>query len=263
MKKTKNRVKEIIIAVVAITLFVTASFRFSSDVGSTEPLYSVLNTRETGVSVLYETLKKMGFPVEIDYQKITKLTPLSDIQVVVTPDSAYCSDKELEEMLNWVFDGGLLIFAYGKSSGYFDAMLEKRRVKPYETAAFSYYQLGFGEIYTLDANLITNKTLAADTSGGLVFVDILGEYYYYSLNFNEFYHGLGQAGSFTADLPAGVKILVVQVVMVAFLIVFYYGRRFGKPVPYYEETDRDENEFVLTVANVYERAKIDKGVGGH
>ena len=69
--------------------------------------------------------------------------------------------------------------------------------------------------------------------------------------FAEYYHGYRTRETLVTQLPDVVKYATAQLVLITFVMVGWLGKRFGKPVPYYEEIEREENEHIKALAKLY------------
>jgi hypothetical protein len=94
-------------------------------------------------------------------------------------------------------------------------------------------------------NVILALNLFSSTSGG-------------TIAFDEYHHGYGSAGSegvmaYFEGKP--VKWMFWQIVLIAALLVYTYGRRFARPLPLRRESRTTNLEFVSSMANITRLAK--------
>ncbi len=78
---------------------------------------------------------------------------------------------------------------------------------------------------------------------------------YKKIYFNEYnIFAPGQQKGLWDYTPLGVKMIIYQLALVIIAFYYYKGKRFGKPIPLYEEVERSENEYVYNTASIYRQA---------
>lgn len=253
--KTNNR-RDIWIFIVLVPVFLWLSLNFSGDKNNEAIPYSVLNKGSKGTSVLYEAMKKLDYPVKLVLEKIENKN-FSKIQIVVGSQSSSNFDINDEKIRDWIMEGGKLIFLsdqwelievdYGEKKDAFYSLNDKK-------GSEFYYKNG--KFILGDSDLISNKTLTKDTEGAYWILETIDEWGYEAIEFNEFYQYLDpRKRSLWSDIPKGIKFIIYQIAFLIVAIIFYKGRRFGKPIPLYEEVERTENEYVYSVASLYRQAR--------
>ncbi|MCL2351086.1 MAG: hypothetical protein FWC55_00995 [Firmicutes bacterium] len=256
-----SRARSAVLLAAGFCVLLFLSLYLQNSGGSSQPEYTVFSTGEGGLSLLYDTLERAGCPVKTEYLPIDAGTGGADIRVVTQPLPSYADEAAQNDMLDWVYGGGSLIFLetpfptllddyfYDDIDGY---------MYDYEYNGFYIYEYGDGYLVTADAARFVNSALMAGDPDGASLMEILDSLggAGVEVRFNEYYHGFDYGGNAWQQAPAVVKVIVVQAAAAAVLLVLRLGKRFGRPVPYYEDREREENEYVLALAAVYEKAKV-------
>ncbi len=245
----KNRTPLFFIFLFAI--FISAVVLLTANTeGTNRPDYSVFSTNEKGISVLYEAFKKIDYPVSPYYEQINKNTGLEDIHVVVSPTPMYFTDSDRDSMLEWVALGGRLVFL--EKSPFIFSNFEDSRIST--DGKLSLYKHGFGFIVSGNPEGITNEIMKTTPTSGAVLQNIFNNWGYENIYFNEYAHGFRKEQTFFTMLPTGLKLLMYQGLLLILSIILLLGKRFGKPIPFYEETEREENEYLKSLAIIYKNA---------
>jgi len=248
-KKLQRTIAFIAIAV----LFYFAKSALPTTEGLFEPDYTTFSTANEGTALLYDTLKIMGYPVARDTMFIDKDRPVDNVQIIIQPGYSYRSEKHYDDIRSWVARGGTLLYF---ESGYGDYFFSPGNNNDFEmieqTDAGNLYQLGLGKIFIGKAQHFTNIVLI---EGGDIhaqqIANMLNNVSSNKIYFNEAYHGYGTEKGLFESLPPGIRILGFQLILVAIAMAVYFGKRFGRVIPYYEEIEREENEYVFTLTNLY------------
>ncbi|MCL2564763.1 MAG: hypothetical protein FWE24_02995 [Defluviitaleaceae bacterium] len=255
----KINLRRIIFIAVLVAAVLILSQRFNFFEGLDFPSYTTFSTREEGAALIYDTLSIMGYPVRRDTMFISAGRPTNNVQIVIAP--MIFDDELREKMIDWVIHGGQLLFfdtVTGANAG--------RRllsgvtidgVTPVQGGVL--YRIGLGTLFVGDASRITNISLLEnDGEYGQLIVNLLNTMDFVRIYFNEAYHGYNQNRTFFEILPLPLRLMGVQIGLIALVVVLYSGRRFGKVAAYYEEVEREENEYVFTLSNLY----MSIGLGG-
>lgn len=243
----KKRIRiEIPLITAALVLFVLFAVYSSYDNARKQPAYTSFCTADDGVSLLFDSLAVYGFDV------ITGFEPpqsgiIGDVQLIIEPSGFEAYE---DSVLAWIEGGGRLILALdGSSLRYFSGILFDGETR--------YFSIGLGDILMIDSKRLTNLSLKTDRSAGLEIVKTLERWNMKTVVFNEFFHGFEKSGgSFWKDLPLAIKLIAAQFVIFAIAVILFLGKRFGTPVPYYEEDERTENEYIIALANLYRHAGV-------
>jgi len=249
MKKAKNRNLIILVIVLFCVLFaLTRLTDMTSGLGY--PAFTSFSTGRQGTALLYDALRIMGYPVGRDIAFLSADRPTDNIQFVIAP--RHFSEAHAEGLMDWVIRGGQLMF-------FSRANWDERRlwgdITPDSSIAVAggvIHRVGFGTIFIGDARFVSNiSLLETDGEYGQLIVNVLDTMNFRRIYFNEAYHGYGQNATFFEILPRPVRLAVVQLAVIFVVIIVHFGRQFGRPTPFYEEVEREENEYVFTLTNLY------------
>lgn len=253
LKKSNKR--DILIFIFLIPLLLLLSLNFSAEENDKIIPYSILNKGSEGISVMYEAMEKLNYPVNLILEEIENQN-YDRVQVVIISKINEGFDINSKEIKNWIGEGGKLVYLdenwrnievnYGKRiDGFYSGNNKRAEVISHGRGAFL---MG-------DSKLISNKTLTKDTEGAYWILEKIDQWDYKNIEFNEFYkYGIGKKRSLWQDIPRGIKLLLYQLTLLIMAIIFYKGKRFGKPVPLYEEVERTENEYIFSAASLYRQS---------
>jgi len=247
----KINLRRIVVFAVLLAAVLMLSRRSNFFEGLSEPPFTTFSTGYEGAALLYDSLKIMGFPVGRDTMFLSAERPAGNVQIVIAP--RYFDDELIDGMTDWVIHGGQLIFFSDNPQA--DDRLFQARVRPDATqrgGPFIWHRVGLGMVFIGDANEITNISLLENGgSHGQLVANLLEAMDFSRIYFNEAYHGYNQNMTFFEMLPLPLRLAGMQIIIVIIIAVLYLGRRFGKPSPYYAEAEREENEYVFTLTNLY------------
>lgn len=241
MKKRAS--KDLIIFIILIPLFLWLSFQISSSVGNKLPSYSIINKSKNGLSVFYEALKKLKMPVNRSLKTLTSENEAS-VQIAAAGGGFDVNDIKVK---NWVGRGGTLIYLASErypSISY--------AVTPEIRGSILLYRYQKGVLVAAGADDLTNIKLTGDRHNAYELFKIINEYRDRNIYFNEahLYAGIESTSLWDA-LPMKYKYIVYQLLIILAAYFYYRGKGFGKPVPLYEEVERDENEYLYSAASLY------------
>lgn len=231
-------------------LIIRQRFNFFEGIGF--PPYTTFSTVDEGASLVYDTLRIMGYPVARDTMFISAARPTGNIQIVIAPRQF--NDELRDDMIDWVIHGGRLMFfdtVTGANAGRrLLSGVTTDGTTPVEGGTI--YRIGLGTLFVGDANRLTNiSLLETDGEYGQLIVNIINTMDFTRIYFNEAYHGYNQNRTFFEILPPTIRLMSFQIGIIAVTAIIYLSRRFGKTVAYYEEAEREENEYVFTLSNLY------------
>ena len=233
----------IVAAAIAIIYFVSANTNSGS--------HRVGNTYRTGTSLIFDTLAHMGYATRVSNQPITLHTSTSNSYVIIQPHLDHFTGDD-PYTLQWVNQGGHLAFFHNSNIPLTQDMEGTR------FGHLTVYEIGQGMIVTGRANSITNFSLMNTHDIGAQLHSVLSSWNMAEIIFVEYYHRPPGEDGFFNTLPLMVRLVIIQIIIVAVATVFYLGKRFGNPTPYYKEHERDENEHVHALARIYSRLKEKK-----
>jgi len=118
------------------------------------------------------------------------------------------------------------------------------------------YRVNQGTVIVADASGYTNRALTKNTDDAYELFKQVEGYSPDEICFNEFYMFSDmERQTLWAYTPLEVKFVLFQLLLAFGAFLYWKGKRFGKPVPLYEEVERSENEYLHTVASLYRQAK--------
>jgi hypothetical protein len=199
----------------------------------------------------------MDYPVRVSYRPLTRETRTDVVYIIIQPQSPRITEQIAKDMLEWVENGGRLIFLCNSFPfGIFDELLEMRGN---HSGSLRVYRHGRGELITGRAREITNAELMENHATGEMIQTTLSrwnsERRVENIFFAEYYHGIHIPETMVARLPLVIRLILAQIVILAIILVWHLGKRFGNAIPYYEEVEREENEYVRALARLYMAAK--------
>lgn len=244
MKKKANR--ELIVFILLIPVLLIGSFFISLREKNKPQNCSVIDQSATGCSVFFEALKELKLPVERTLNPVDSYD-INSIQLVVQNDNFDINDEKIK---GWVGKGGILVYLT-KNDFY-----SIKYIKTHETkGSMSIYKYNSGYIITTDVSNITNKTLTEKTDSSYELVKEINAHSYKTICFNELYLLMPSSNNSLWDsMPVSIKFVIYQIIIIAIAFFYFKGKRFGKPLPLYEEVERTENEYLYSVAGIYKQA---------
>ena len=242
-----------LLVLVLLALFTGISWGANQRVaGQRQPNFTSFSHGDSGVGLLYDTLRLMRYPVSILYQPVGNAVSVNDVVIMVQPSRPRLNDAMAEDILFWVQRGGRLIYLENSQTTIMDRALWGEYFT--EFGSLRWYSHGMGEVLVGRANLIINANLMEDSTYGEGIALVLSEWNPERIYFAEYYHGFRREPSGFQMMPEWVQLAAYQVIIAIFAIMWHYGKRFGSPIPYYEEVERKENEQVMALARLYKRA---------
>jgi hypothetical protein len=232
-----------VLVVVASAVFLTFNQNDSN------PSYAPFSTGETGTSLFFDTLRLMGYPVRISYTPLTRSSDTEHVYIIIQPYNPHVTAETAEEMLEWVRLGGRLIFLHNTEPTVLDRLFDDAVRR--EINGFNHYSAGAGAVITGRAHGLTNRRLMQDASPGYELHRFLTLWDAERIYFAAYYHGMHPPDTLFSRLPLIVRLTVIQSGIAVLFLLWHLGKRFGKPVPVYEETEREENEQVRAMARLY------------
>ena len=239
--------------VLLLALFIGVSWGANQRVHNQgHPDYTMFSRSEYGVSLLYDTLQQMGNPMGIMYQPVGDGLSINDVVFIIQPTNPRPTTEMAEDILTWVQQGGRLIYLENSQPNIMDRVLRNEYYRAF--GSLRWYRFGMGEVVTGRANAIVNINLMTDPTYGEGIAYILSGWNPDRIYFAEYYHGYHREHSAFSQMPLWLQLVAIQVIIAAAAIVWHLGKRFGSPIPLYEEIEREENEQVLTLARLYKQA---------
>ena len=210
------------------------------------PPYVSSSRGDWGVSVLYDTLGLLGFNVGRSQRPLTTRTSLGDAYIILRPRSPFVNDEMAAVMLEWVYMGGRLVYLDNVPT--FEWLLGWEGENVY---GFTLFRHGQGEVLTGFAEYVANISLAESSESGHGVFITLYRWDADRVRFADYYHGFHAGTTLVGNLPMVVQLFLMQSVIFAVAVVWYLGKRFGAVVPYYKTVEREENEYLRSLARLY------------
>ena len=220
--------------------------------GQSHPNWTSFSSSDYGVSLLYDTLRHMRYRVNILYQPIQENVSINDVVLIIQPTNPRPNDEMAMEILTWVRRGGRLIYLENSQPTIMDRVLLGEHFT--SVGGLNWYRIGMGEVVTGRANVVANINLMEDPTYGENIVMVLSVWEPDRIYFAEYYHGFRRSDSAFNQMPMWLQFAAFQVIIAAAVLVWHLGKRFGSPIPLYEEIEREENEQILTLARLYKQA---------
>jgi len=243
----RKRWKKLLLILIVLGAALFLYFQHTDGVG---PPYAPFTTAEMGTSLLYETLERMGYPVHTVRTPLTRYADLRYVYVIIQPFNPAVTQEMAEDMLDWVRRGGRLIFLHSRYPTVVDGLLPGNQGR--QMNGFVYYEEGRGSVLTGNAIAVTNETLAfGNAAGGHVLHQVLSTWDAERIVFSIYYQGFHAPQTFFSQLPLVLRLVIIQLGIAVLVLLWHFGKRFGKPIPVYTEIEREENEQVRALARLY------------
>ena len=212
--------------------------------------WSVQNTWRNGSSLLFDTLEHMGYNVALSHRPIRASSDTDYVHVVIRP--SYFCDETAKYVLDWVYQGGNLVFIHSVPNYIYDLFGILTGTAP------TIHQYGQGHVITARPNDFLNYVLMDSHLPGTNLHHLISSLTFNGIIFVEYYNlpRVGGNENFYNSLPLVIRIIFIFIVLASILAVWHFGKRFGNPIQYYEEYERDENEHVHALAKLYWKAKV-------
>ncbi|OPZ87525.1 MAG: hypothetical protein BWY74_03385 [Firmicutes bacterium ADurb.Bin419] len=242
----------VVIAVIAAALIV---YGFKGDIEESVE-YSSYSVEGDGTKALYLLAGKMGYDVQ-RYTRPSRFLPENATLVAIEPNlEMFNSNLERKYLKAWLEKGNDLILISYEGA---EDLKELGTIDQEDYGLYgSGYKFRVGEgslIYFPSSENYANSGLK-ELDFGVQFIEALEETKNKTVLFNEYLHGIGNAGANLWDiLGSAGRLVVVQLFMCVLIFIFIKSRRFGKPVVVFETIKRKENENLFALSNIYFRAK--------
>jgi len=247
-----NKTAIIIIVLALAALLIGSTVVLNRFVAESHPDYSTVSVAEYGASLLYDTLHHMQYPVDTLFLPVNDSLSLNVAVLIIQPSRPRVCNCMTDDILDWVRGGGRLIFLDDRHPNVIDRALEYEIYSSF--GSLRLYHLGKGEVITGRASIVANINLMNNSSYGEIISALLSVWDPDRIYFADYYHGFHIQEGFFQRMPVTVRMLAFQVIILSIILFWYLSKRFGTPIPYYEEVERDENEQVIVLARLYKKA---------
>ncbi len=243
----KKRIsKDLIIFIILIPIFLWVTLQISSGMGNKLPSYSIINKSKTGLSVFYETLRELNYPVGRSLKALASENE-GTLQIAAIGGNFDVNDQEVR---NWIESGGTLVYLTNEkypNVGY--------GVTPEIKGRISLYKYSKGMLIVANVDNLKNKALTKDTAYAYELLEVIHGYSNKGIYFNEAHLYSGSSSKSLWDaIPTEFKYIVYQILIALAAYIYYKGKRFGKTISLYEEVERTENEYLYSAASLYRAA---------
>lgn len=243
----KKSIKDIIWCIVLIPFIIYIAFFIANRFNSKYPDYSVLNKSQSGLSVFYEALEELDYPVERTEEEINLISN-DNIQVLVVSDLYFLNTDSFSGN-EWVESGGILINLIPVENNFLLNLFVD------QIEEIDRREIGEGYMITMNLHNFSNQTLVRETSYAYKLLEVFEEHNYNKIFFNEsFLFSDTEQLSFWGVIPLEIKFIIYQIILSLMAFFYLKGKKFGKPIPLYEEEERLENEFLYSTASLYKKA---------
>ena len=261
MKRIKR--KEYWTLIILIPAFLILVFFFGKVSGEGGVRYSVFNRGMSGSSVFFKTLKALDKEVVFTVEDIE--TNISTNQFVfydvskkqyypIYDNSFYDMVFEKKTIFTLAAED-IELYVDEFESEYNTAWDEEEVFEINDNTKAYRFRKDEGEIIFVESRALLNLFLLENKDGAYWLYDIFRKNEK-SIAFNESgLMGNSDERNLWIDLPANVKIICIQILLVLITYMILKGRRFGKGVPYVEELERVENEYVISCAGIFQKNK--------
>jgi len=244
-----SKLKKFIFPTVIVIIAAIVLHSFSSDYEGRP--FAAATTGERGASLLYDTLRHMGYPVRVSRRPLTAQTDTNHVYVLIQPIHSLFTQDKSEALLDWVYSGGKLIWLCNCPNDNFVTRLTSGT----SFGNLTIFEHGQGVFVNGRSNDITNINMINDHDTGARIHVIISNWDAGRIVFAEYYHNPPASETFFNRLPAIVRLIIVQLGLVSVILVWYLGKRFGNPIAYYEEHEREENEHVHALTRLYMKTR--------
>jgi len=240
--------KKYLLPVISVIVVLLAAFVIHrlTDTDQFGPPYSSNSTAADGASLLFDTLHYMGYPVRRSRSPLDLRTNTNHVYIIIQPRNPWVNSDMAEEMLEWVRQGGRLIFLQNGSN----IMDSQVGTSGGSFGSLTIHEVGSGILVTGQAIDIANLAMINDHATGAAIERILNTWNADRIMFAEYYHGDREDGNMFSRLPLVVRLVFIQLILLSIAAVWYFSKRFGNAIPYYEETERGENEHLHAVVRL-------------
>jgi hypothetical protein len=258
--------------------------------GETYPPYSTYSPRPDGTKALTLLLEEEG----VTAARLRTVVPDGQGLMFVQNDT-FLSDQEWEQIFSWVKEGNTVLWTGYYSAYIFDYFGFKEqpgfgvadvhpvtsehplladvqeltlgwgRLQRHASMSFAYGDdggiflsettLGDGRIVLLSQpEMFTNRYIGR-SDNLILFLNILRLYSGGGIWFNEYAHGFTMVDTDTAMVTWQLRLVLFQLLLGVLLLYYYWGKRFGRPVPLLVDNEVIAGEYVRSLANIYRQGK--------
>lgn len=256
--------------------------------------YTTHNAGPNGTKAIMLLLEREG----IFASELLSVAPEKEgLMILIEPSYSGVQEQDWQQIMAWVKKGNTLLLASEntdmyKKFGYelirTDNVSDERissnspifadvgqltvaghaRMKKHNSMAFAYGDdggiylaesvKGKGRvIFLTDPSIFTNKQI--DQKDNLIlFLNIVRLYGQKGIWFNEFSHGYTLTKASRDLFTWPLRLVVIQLAFGVLLLFYYWGKRFGRPIPLARKAGRISGDYVSSMANIYRQGQARK-----
>lgn len=253
-----KRLKKILLYTAVVLVLIVAAlvvYGFKGDMEQSVE-YSSYSAEGDGTKALYLLSRDMGYDVQ-RFTRPSRFLPDNATLVAIEPNLEMLnSNLEKKYLKSWLEKGNALILISFEGEEYL------KELGAISQEAFGLYDRGYrlsvgkGSVFYFELSENYTNSGLKKLEPGVQFIDVLEEAKNKTVLFNEYLHGIGNAGTNLWDIlgPVG-RLVVVQLIICVLILIYIKSRRFGKPVIVFETIKRKENENLFALSNIYYKAK--------
>lgn len=243
MKKRKQSslVKGILLLGIVIIIVIIINAGLQKKKENTAVYYSIRNNSTQGWSALYTTLKRTGLNVKEGFAPLSALK--HEDCIIMLEDDAITE----EEMRSWAKAGGMLVW------------IREPETLPQDSEYVVVEPVGEGMlVYVNNSRLLTNGSLKNATECAYELYKTLNQYAQHKqIIFNEYYlYGQDHRSPTLWQItPDYIKGILIQLLIGGILLIICSAKRLGKAKCLVTEVERQENEYLYSVSNIYRKSQ--------
>lgn len=219
----------------------------SSRIDGQLPNYAIENKSSMGSSVFFETMKNFNYQVGRSLKPIYS-EDTNSVQIVMQSGNFDINNSKIK---NWVRNGGTLIYLVPNNLG----VVAYGKI-PEVKGSIKLYKYINGMVITADSNDILNSALTKNTDNAYNLLMEIDKYSNKQIYFNENHlYSDSSNASLWGYIPISIKLILYQLFITLAAFIYFKGKRFGKIVPYSDEGERIENEYLYSAAALYREAR--------
>lgn len=257
--------------------------------------YTTHSAQPNGTKAIMLLLKQEGVPVA---ELLTAAPEKEGLMILVKPAEQSLQDQDWQQMLAWVEKGNTLLLASNNEKDLYEkfgykvtktnnakdglissdnplladvgqlALTGKTRLKKDNSMLFAYGDddgvylaesaKGKGRvIFLTDPEILTNQQIK-QKDNLILFLNIVRLYGQKGIWFNEYSHGYTLPKASRNMFTWPFRLVTIQLALGVLLLFYYWGKRFGRPIPLPPKVGRISGNYVSSMANIYRQGQARK-----
>lgn len=220
---------------------------------------SFKNAGYLGNALYYDTLKELDYNVSYELSPIKPHPQEALVVLNVASAAEELTEVDYQLIFDYVRAGGQMLVLF------LDTTMGDQHTPPPESfkpivdelvgQPFDKWVCGTEGVLMYGSNeILGNISLSMDREVAYRTLQMLHPYMdQEGIVFNEYYLYVTQGGkrSLWKEMPQGVKVTLIQLLIACLWFIAYKGKRFGAPLKLYEEVEPDENQYAKAVGSLY------------